>query len=117
MTEEVEDVSTRYSVITAANKIGKPLTFLANTKEAAEAASKFGKCYLAEGARTADVLTDVIKTLHEKDNYTHILGGVSDTARDTLPRLGAVLDVGGFSEVDEINLRWLEGSLGDHVEK
>lgn len=88
-----------YHVITAAEQIGKPISFLATTKEAAEKTSKLGKTYLAEGAKTADVLSDVINSIQKEANFTHVLGSVSDVSRDTLPRLGAALDVQPISDI------------------
>jgi len=90
---------TTYSVAAAAEKIGKPVSYLATTKEAAEKTSKLGKTYLAEGVKTSDVLSSVIAELQKAEGFTHILGSTSDVSKDTLPRVGAHLDVQPISDI------------------
>lgn len=88
-----------YNVVSAAAKLGKEISFLVTSKEAAAKTSRMGKTYLAEGAKTADVLSVVVAALQKAHNFTHILGSASDVSKDTLPRVGAVLDCQPISDV------------------
>jgi electron transfer flavoprotein alpha subunit len=88
-----------YHVVSAAEKLGKEMSFVCTTKESAEKASKLGKVYLADGVKTADVLSRVIADLQKKEGFTHILGSTSDVSKDTLPRVGAHLDIQPLSDI------------------
>eukprot|EP00392_Amoebophrya_sp_AT5.2_P000152 g152.t1 len=82
--------SATYAVVSAAKKVGGDISFIATTPEAAAKTSKLGK--------TAPVIADLAKT----QNFKHIFAAAGDVGRDTLPRVGALLDVQPISEITEV---------------
>lgn len=95
--------ATTLNVLSAVKKYEKgDINFFATTKEAAEQASKYGKTFLCEGAKTADVVCDAIKALTDKHNYSHVVGSIATDNKDALPRLGAHFDVQPISDVVEV---------------
>ena len=98
------------AAISAAQKINQPVTLLlAGSENAAQTAKNvqgLAKVTFVTqdklGKGVAEQWTPLILKLHEKEGYTHIVGGSSSFVKGLFPRVAALLDVAQVSDVVEV---------------
>lgn len=100
------------SALTAANKIGKPITVVVAGSEGeaikSEAAKIPGiqKVLVAKDAKydhyLAEELSPLFKDLIESSSFTHFITPASAVGKSVLPRLGALLDVQPVTDILKI---------------
>lgn len=96
-------------VVTAAKKIGGPVTLLVAGKNSAEVAKEAAQVSgvdnvisVADEAldhAVAENITNLVKSLQEAKSYSHILAASTNEGKNVLPRISAVLDKVAVSDI------------------
>eukprot|EP00461_Guttulinopsis_vulgaris_P004196 UN04197 len=96
-------------VLTAAKAVGKPISVLTVGEGYDNAAiAKFGGVAKvltvnnATAAQSPEIMAEVVKQVHQKNNFTHIFAPSSIKSKDFVPRFAAQLNVQSINDITKV---------------